>query len=207
LRYFVTGCAGFIGSNLTDRLLALGHEVVGFDNLSTGQESFLQNARSFPQFTFCKGDLLDPHRVTRAMDGCEFVFHFAANADVRFGTEHPTKDLHQNTIATVSFLPPVQSTVKPRSSLRRRTRPYRRKLPFMALPSSLLKASFTPTAKASQCRHLFFDSSLFSESDIHTAMSWTFISNCKLIQGSCRFWEMGSSENHTCASRIVSTRS
>lgn len=104
MRCFVTGCAGFIGSNLTDRLLALGHHVLGYDNLSTGQTSFLCNASSHSQFEFVTGDLLDQPRLTHAMDGCEVVFHLAANADVRFGTEHPTKDLHQNTIATMNVL-------------------------------------------------------------------------------------------------------
>lgn len=104
MRCFVTGCAGFIGSNLTDRLLALGHDVSGYDNLSTGQTSFLCNASSHPRFQFVQGDLLDQDRLTAAMDGCEVVFHLAANADVRFGTEHPTKDLYQNTIATMNVL-------------------------------------------------------------------------------------------------------
>ena len=104
MRCFVTGCAGFIGSNLTDRLLALGHDVVGYDNLSTGQISFLCNASACPNFEFVRGDLLDQKPLTEAIDSCEVVFHLAANADVRFGTEHPTMDLHQNTIATMNVL-------------------------------------------------------------------------------------------------------
>ena len=104
MRCFVTGCAGFIGSNLTDRLLALGHDVTGYDNLSTGQIGFLQEATQNERFRFIEGDLLDAADLTRSMKGCETVFHLAANADVRFGTDHPTKDLHQNTIATVNVL-------------------------------------------------------------------------------------------------------
>jgi UDP-glucose 4-epimerase len=104
LRCLVTGCAGFIGSTLTDRLLRLGHEVTGYDNFSTGQREFLSGALDNARFTLVEGDLLDPDRVEAALDGAEFVFHLAANADVRFGTEHPTKDLHQNTIATVNVL-------------------------------------------------------------------------------------------------------
>ncbi len=101
---FVTGCAGFIGSNLTDRLLGLGHKVVGYDNLSTGLTSFNRAAASNNFFSFVQGDLLDVDRLTDSMNGSQFVFHLAANADVRFGTEHPAKDLHQNTIATVNVL-------------------------------------------------------------------------------------------------------
>jgi len=110
LRCFVTGCAGFIGSNLTDRLLALGHDVTGYDNLSTGQIGFLQEATQNEHFRFVEGDLLDLKDLTRTMDGCEMVFHLAANADVRFGIDHPTKDLHQNTIATVNVLEAMRAT-------------------------------------------------------------------------------------------------
>ncbi len=104
MRAFVTGAAGFIGSNLTDGLLQAGHSVVGFDNLSTGQVEFLGEASKSSDYQFEKGDLLDLPRLTRAMDGCDFVFHLAANADVRFGLQHPRRDLDQNTIATWNLL-------------------------------------------------------------------------------------------------------
>jgi UDP-glucose 4-epimerase len=103
-RIFVTGAAGFIGSNLVDRLLALGLEVVGWDNFSTGQEAFLDLARASPRFHLVRGDNLDPAGLRQAMHGCDFVFHLAANADVRFGTHHPSRDLEQNTIATFNVL-------------------------------------------------------------------------------------------------------
>jgi len=101
---FVTGAAGFIGSNLVDRLLALGHAVVGFDNFSTGQEQFLESARRHPAFQLVRGDLLQLDDTAGAMRDCELVYHLAANADVRFGTEHPRRDLEQNTIATWNVL-------------------------------------------------------------------------------------------------------
>ena len=101
---FVTGAAGFIGSNLVDRLLALGHPVVGFDNFSTGQEQFLESARRHPAFQLVRGDLLQLDDTARAMRDCELVYHLAANADVRFGTEHPRRDLEQNTLATWNVL-------------------------------------------------------------------------------------------------------
>jgi len=103
-RCFVTGCAGFIGSNLVDRLRHQGNWVVGFDNFSTGQEQFLDAAQSDERFTLIRGDLLDEVGLTKAMSGCDIVFHLAANADVRFGTEHPRRDLEQNTIATYNVL-------------------------------------------------------------------------------------------------------
>lgn len=104
MRVFVTGAAGFIGSNLVDRLLQAGHFVIGYDNFSTGQEHFLEQAKASLQFTLVRGDTLDLPALTQAMHGAEFVFHLAANADVRFGTEHPRKDLEQNTIATYDVL-------------------------------------------------------------------------------------------------------
>lgn len=104
MRAFVTGGAGFIGSTLTDRLLADGHPVVVFDNLVTGRQSFLEDAASRPGFTFVRGDTLDAHALTVAMRDADVVFHLAANADVRFGTDHPRKDLEQNTIATFNVL-------------------------------------------------------------------------------------------------------
>ena len=104
MKAFVSGGAGFIGSNLVDRLLDLGHEVTVYDNLSTGLLQFLEYARDFDCFRLVKGDLLDEDSLSEAMAGHELIFHFAANADVRFGTEHPRRDLEQNTIVTYNVL-------------------------------------------------------------------------------------------------------
>jgi len=103
-KVFVTGAAGFIGSNLVDRLLAGGKQVVGWDNFSTGQHEFLQSAVANPHFKLIEGDCLDLPALIRAMTGCDFVFHLAANADVRFGLEHPHKDFQQNAAATFNIL-------------------------------------------------------------------------------------------------------
>ena len=104
MKILVTGAAGFIGSNLVDRLLADEHTVTGFDNFSTGQVEFLAAALRSPQFRLVHGDLLDTDALDRAMHDAEFVFHMAANADVRFGTQHPRRDLEQNTIGTANVL-------------------------------------------------------------------------------------------------------
>ncbi len=103
-KFIVTGCAGFIGSNLVDRLLANGHQVTGIDNFSTGQRRFLDGALAHSNFRFVEIDLLDLDALKLAFAGGEAVFHLSANADVRFGTEHPRKDLEQNTIATYNVL-------------------------------------------------------------------------------------------------------
>jgi len=104
MKFFVTGGGGFIGSNLVDRLLELGHKVVSYDNFSTGQERFLEDSLRSPGFRHVRGDVLDPGLLTDSMKGADFVFHLAANADVRFGLEHPRRDMEQNTIATFNVL-------------------------------------------------------------------------------------------------------
>jgi UDP-glucose 4-epimerase len=104
MKIFVTGAAGFIGSALVDRLLQEEHTVVAYDDYSTGREQFLEQANASPNFSLVEADVLDLPELTRAMHGCDFVFHLAANADVRFGTEHPRKDLEQNTVATFNVL-------------------------------------------------------------------------------------------------------
>lgn len=101
---FVTGAAGFIGSNLVDRLLGAGHSVVGYDNMSTGQRRFLESASKSSRFKLVEADLLDTGALRSAVAGSDMVFHLAANADVRFGTHHPFRDIEQNTIATYNVL-------------------------------------------------------------------------------------------------------
>lgn len=109
MRCFVTGGAGFIGSHLADGLLQRGDHVIAYDNFSTGQRRFVDTATRCDRFTLVEGDLLDADRMAASMRGCDVVFHLAANADVRFGTEHPRKDLEQNTIATFNVLEAMRS--------------------------------------------------------------------------------------------------
>lgn len=101
----VTGAAGFIASHLCDRLIADGYQVTGVDNLSTGNKRFLANILDNPNFKFVERDITDPEALKDLLDAhTERVFHLAANADVRFGLNHPRKDLEQNLIATWNVL-------------------------------------------------------------------------------------------------------
>jgi UDP-glucose 4-epimerase len=102
-RILITGGAGFIGSNVADALLAAGNEVVVYDNFSTGRSEFLAAAQD-SSLRIVEGDILDGASLGRALDGVDAVIHLAANADVRFGLEHPDRDLQQNTIGTFTVL-------------------------------------------------------------------------------------------------------
>lgn len=103
-RVCITGGAGFIGSNLADRLIAEGVEVVVLDDFRTGRHEFIEHLIDNPAFNLVEGDVLDPAALASAFQGCDFVFHLQANADVRHGLEHPTVDLQQNTVTTSRVL-------------------------------------------------------------------------------------------------------
>lgn len=109
-RALITGGAGFIGSNLADRLVADGCEVVVYDNFSTGQRRFIEGAAASPLTRVVEGDILDDDALRAAMAGCDTVFHLAANADVRFGLEHPSRDFEQNTLGTFRVLEAMRAT-------------------------------------------------------------------------------------------------
>lgn len=103
-RACITGGAGFIGSNLADRLRSDGVEIVIVDDFRTGRREFLQHLLDDSGVTLHQGDVLDQELLQQAFDGCDWVFHLQANADVRHGLEHPRRDLEQNTNATANVL-------------------------------------------------------------------------------------------------------
>ncbi len=103
-KVLITGCAGFIGSNLVDKLLIDNNEVVGIDNFSTGKQQFLIEANKNENFKLITDDLKNIENYISEIEGVEIVFHMAANADVRFGLNHPDKDLKENTINTFKVL-------------------------------------------------------------------------------------------------------
>lgn len=108
MRTLVTGAAGFIGSQLTDRLLASGHEVVGLDNLHSGKLDNLADARAVNSerpgsFSFTNGDVTDPSLVDLLKrEQVEVVFHLAAQIDVRVSVADPLTDVTLNVLGTVN---------------------------------------------------------------------------------------------------------
>ena len=103
-KIMVTGCAGFIGSNLVDFFLKKKYYIVGIDNLSTGNIKNLKVALKNKKFTFYKCDLLKSKKINKYFKNIDLVIHLSANADVRFGPKHPRKDLEQNLLVTTNVL-------------------------------------------------------------------------------------------------------
>ncbi|HTK32867.1 MAG TPA: NAD-dependent epimerase/dehydratase family protein [Candidatus Saccharimonadaceae bacterium] len=101
MRILVTGGAGFIGSNVVDRFVELGHDVAVFDNLSSGVREFVN-----PRARFFHADLTDE----KAVDACvadfrpELVNHHAAQIDVRKSVEDPVLDARTNILGALQLL-------------------------------------------------------------------------------------------------------
>ncbi|MBC8146551.1 MAG: SDR family NAD(P)-dependent oxidoreductase [Bacteroidetes bacterium] len=100
----VTGGAGFIGSHIVDKLLERDNMVIAYDNLSSGYESFIAHNFNNSSFTFIKKDLADFNTLNKVMKDIDFVFHLAANPDIRYGVQHTDWDLKQNTLTTYNVL-------------------------------------------------------------------------------------------------------
>jgi UDP-glucose 4-epimerase len=99
----VTGGAGFIGSHLCDQLLALGHTVIALDNLANGKEANLAEARNKPNFTFIKGDILDPKTCREATKNVDVVYHLAC-LGVRHSIHSPFENHRVNAEGTLTML-------------------------------------------------------------------------------------------------------
>jgi UDP-glucose 4-epimerase len=97
---FITGAAGFIGSNLTDAYLAAGWDVVGLDDLSTGSRENLAAAAAHPHFRLVVGDVCNDALVGEAMANCDVVVHLAARIGLRLVIDSPLQTLESNVKGT-----------------------------------------------------------------------------------------------------------
>ncbi|MGD2201716.1 MAG: NAD-dependent epimerase/dehydratase family protein [Candidatus Bathyarchaeota archaeon] len=104
----VTGGAGFIGSHLVDHLMERGNHVRVFDNLSSGERHNLERWDGSQRFQFEEGDLLDPKGLPGILDGCEAVYHLAANPEVRSWLASPEEHFRQNVEATYNLLEAIR---------------------------------------------------------------------------------------------------
>ena len=100
-KILVTGGAGFIGSNLVDRLIEEQHEVIIIDNLSTGD---IQNVNSKAYFYRTDLCFIDQQELNNICKGVEFIFHMAALPNVQYSIENPSETFHSNLFTTVKIL-------------------------------------------------------------------------------------------------------
>lgn len=104
----VTGGAGFIGSHLVDTLLERGKVVRVFDNMSTGNELYLERWKGNEKCNFIKGDLTKPSEVNYILEGCDTIYHLAANPEVRSWLASPDDQFKQNVEATFNLLEDIR---------------------------------------------------------------------------------------------------
>jgi len=103
-KHFITGGSGFIGSHLTDKLIADGCEVAVYDNLASGLKQNIRQHLDNPSFKFIEGNLLDLDTLKWAMEGYDVVWHLGANTDIPKGNKVVDLDLKNCTIATHNVL-------------------------------------------------------------------------------------------------------
>src|SRR5574341_1049167 len=99
MKVVVTGGAGFIGSDLVDKLLEQGHDVTVIDNFSSGKDENLSQHKNNPHLTVHKKDIND--NLTEDLKGAEVVFHLAAIPLVQFSIQHPKETHHNNVTGTL----------------------------------------------------------------------------------------------------------
>jgi len=102
MKALVTGGAGFIGSHLIDALLSKGYEVSCIDNFSSGKREFIEH--NLERIELYEGDLLRQQDISKAIDGCDVVFHLAANPDVRIGAINTRTHVDNGILATYNLL-------------------------------------------------------------------------------------------------------
>ncbi len=111
MQALITGGAGFIGSNLADRLIGAGHHVTVLDNLSTGSLVNLAHLTGHPRFVFVEADVKDAELALHfAANPAEVVFHLAAQVDVRASVVDPVTDANTNIVGTINVAQAARTT-------------------------------------------------------------------------------------------------
>lgn len=104
MRILVTGGAGFIGSHLSERLIADGHEVVGLDDFSTGRPENLSQIDGHPKFSLIEGSVLDMPLVSTLVAEADRVIHLAAAVGVKLIMDEPSRSILTNITGTENVL-------------------------------------------------------------------------------------------------------
>lgn len=104
MRCLVTGGSGFIGSHLCERLLALGHDVLALDNLSTGRPENLAAILDHPRFEFRNGSITDPVLLSEVVMGKDVIYHLAAAVGVKLVADDPVRTIETNIFPTETLL-------------------------------------------------------------------------------------------------------
>ena len=104
MKYLITGGAGFIGSHLSDALIARGDQVVVLDNLSTGTRSNIEQLLPHPNFTLIEGSILDTQLVNQVVESVDHVLHLAAAVGVFNIIDKPLESLTTNLRGTENVL-------------------------------------------------------------------------------------------------------
>lgn len=110
MRVFVTGGCGFIGSHLTRRLMAIGHDVTVYDDMSVGNPSFLEEAVKDRHCKIVRGDIMNLDQLAKTMRDHDTVYHLAANANIPLGVSNTRIDLDTNVIGTYNVLEAMRRT-------------------------------------------------------------------------------------------------
>ncbi|MNJ12106.1 UDP-glucose 4-epimerase [compost metagenome] len=151
----VTGGAGFIGSHLTDALLAKGYTVRILDDLSTGKRSNLPQAN--PQVEFIEGDVANAALVAQVMIGCQAVVHLAAVASVQASVDDPVRTHQSNFVGSLNVCEAMRLAAVKRVVFASSAAVYGNNGEGQAIDEETPKKPLTPYASDKLASEYYFD--------------------------------------------------